>query len=150
MSRSPFRRPFQFVVALLLALLFACPVPLHAANLKMESKLIWGSNEPSKDHKAVDPVLAEKLQSYFKWKHYYVMNTVVADVPSRETRKLKMSEPCTVEITELEGPKIEVKVIGKGIPVNKTVKQIVKGEFIVIGGDAENKCAWFVVLTQLE
>ena len=148
MSRSPFRRSFQYAVALFLALVFACP--LHAANLKMEAKLVWGSNEPSKDHKPVDAAVAEKLQSSFKWKYYYVMNTVVADIPSRETRKLKVSDPCTIEITELEGPKIEVKVIGKGVPVSKTVKQIVKGEFIIIGGDAENKCAWFVVLTQLE
>jgi hypothetical protein len=147
MSRSPFRRAFQFAVAVFLATLFALPV--QAANLKMEAKLVWGSNEPSKEHKPVDAALAEKL-AYFKWKHYYVMNTVVADIPSRETRKLKISDPCTVEITELEGPKIEVKVIGKGVPVNKTVKQIVKGETIIIGGDAENKCAWFIVLTQLE
>ena len=78
------------------------------------------------------------------------MNSVVSDVPSRETRKLKMSDPCTIEITELEGPKIEVKVIGKGKPVSKTVKQIVKGESITIGGDAENNSAWFIVITQLE
>src|SRR5687768_15251928 len=145
MSRS---RPLQFIVACLVVL--ALVTPAFGANLKMEAKLIWGSNEPSKDHKPVTAAVAEKLQACFKWKYYYVMNTVVTDIPSRETRKLKMSEPCTVEITELEGPKIEVKVVGKGIPVNKTVKQIVKGEFIVIGGDAENKCAWFVVLTQLE
>jgi hypothetical protein len=128
----------------------AFALPLQAANLKMEAKLIWGSNEPSKDHKPVDAAVAEKLQACFKWKYYYVMNTVVTDIPSRETRKLKMSEPCTIEITEMEGPRIELKVIGKGIAVNKTVKQIVKGEFITIGGDAENKSAWFIVLTQLE
>jgi hypothetical protein len=148
MSRSPFRRSFQIVVALFLAAFFA--LPAHAANLKMEAKLVWGSNQPSKEHKPVDPEIAKKLGTFAKWGYYYAINTVVADIPSRETRKLKMSEPCTIEITELEGPKIEVKVIGKGVPVSKTVKQIVKGEFIVIGGDAENKCAWFIVLTQLE
>jgi|SRR5436190_18187151 len=148
MSRSPFRCAFQCAVVLLLALAFACPV--HAANLKMEAKLIWGSNEPSKDHKPIDAALAEKLAATFKWKYYYIINTVVGDIPSRETRKLKVSDQCTLEITELEGPKIELKVIGKGVPVNKTVKQIVKGESITIGGDAENKCAWFIVLTQLE
>ena len=150
MSCSLFRRSFQCAVALVLALAFAYPLPLHAANLKMEARLVWGSNEPSKDHKPVDPAVAEKLGTFAKWKYYYTINNIVADIPSRETRKLKMSEPCTIEITELEGPKIELKVIGKGKPVNKTVKQIVKGETIVIGGDAENKCAWFVVLTQLE
>lgn len=150
MSRSPFRRSLQIALALILAVVFA--VPVRAANLKMEAKLIWGSNEPSKDpkHKPVDNALAQKLQACFKWKYYYVMNSVVSDVPSRETRKLKMSDPCTIEITELEGPKIEVKVIGKGKPVSKTVKQIVKGESITIGGDAENNSAWFIVITQLE
>ena len=148
MSRSPFRRAFQFTVVLWLAVLFA--VPALAANLKMEAKLVWGSNEPSKSHKPVDAAVAEKLQACFKWKYYYLINTVVQDIPSRETRKLKVSDQCTLEITELEGPKIEVKVIGKGVPVSKTVKQIVKGESITIGGDAENKCAWFIVLTQLE
>lgn len=148
MSRSPFRRAFQLAAALCLSLVFACP--LHAANLKMEAKLVWGSNEPSKEHKPVEAAIAEKLQACFKWKYYYTINTVVADVPSRATRKLKISDQCTLEITELEGPKIEVKVIGKGVPVSKTVKQIVKGEFITIGGDAENKSAWFIVLTQLE
>ena len=149
MSRSPFRRAFQFAVALCLAFAFACPLPVRAANLKMEARLVWGTNEPSKEHKPVDPAVAEKL-AIFKWKYFYAINAVVADVPSRETRKLKVSDQCTVEITELEGPRIELKVIGKGTPVNKTVKQIVKGETIVIGGDAENKCAWFIVLTQLE
>lgn len=148
MSRSFLRRPVQLFVAF--AMVAALVTPSFAANLKMEAKLIWGSNEPSKDHKPVEQALAEKLQACFKWKYYYVMNSVVADIPSRETRRLKMSEPCTIEITELEGPKIEVTVIGKGKPVSKAVKQIVKGELITIGGDAENKSAWFIVLTQLE
>ncbi|HZO86484.1 MAG TPA: hypothetical protein VFC26_14790 [Verrucomicrobiae bacterium] len=148
MSRSPFRRPFQFAVALFLAMFLAFPV--QAANLKLDAKLVWGSDEPSKEHKPVDPALAATLTNTFKWKHYYVITNVVTDIPSRETRKVKISEPCTIEITELEGPKIEVKVIGKGKPVSKTVKQIQKGEVITIGGDAENKCAWFIVITQLE
>jgi len=148
MSRSPFRRALQVVASVCLALVLA--VPVQAANLKMEAKLVWGSNEPSKDHKPVDAAIAEKLKACFKWNYYYMINTVVQDIPSRETRKLKVSDQCMLEITELEGPKIEVKVIGKGVPVSKTVKQIVKGESITIGGDAENKCAWFIVLTQLE
>src|SRR2546422_6359713 len=148
MSRSPVRRSLQFAIVLILALTFA--VPVHAANLQVEAKLVWGSNDQSKDHKAVDSALAEKLQACFKWKYYYLMNTVVTNVPSRATRALKMSDPCTIEITELEGPRIEVKVIGKGKPVSKTVKQIVKGESITIGGDAENNSAWFIVITQLE
>src|SRR5260370_39876791 len=107
MSRSPVRRSFQFAVVLILAMVFA--VPVHAANLQMEAKLVWGSNEQSKDpkHIPVDPALAEKLKACFKWKYYYLMNTVVTNVPSRATRALKMSDPCTIEITELEGPRIE-------------------------------------------
>jgi len=148
MSHSFFRRSFHLVVALFLSL--ALVAPAFAANLKMEAKLVWGSNEPSDKHKLVDAATGEKLQAIFKWKYYYAINNVVADIPSRETRKLKMSDKCEVEIRELEGPKIEVTLIGKGKPVSKAVKQIVKGELITIGGDAENKSAWFIVLTQLE
>lgn len=148
MSVSPFRRLFYFAVALLITLALATPV--SAANLKMEAKLVWGSNEPSTKHKPVDGPTAEKLQACFKWKYYYTINNVVADIPSREERKLKMSDKCTVKIRELEGPKIEVTLIGNGTPVSKAVKQIAKGELITIGGDAENKSAWFICLTQLE
>src|SRR5688572_33288212 len=89
MSYSPFRRSFHFVVALLLTL--ALVTPAFAANLKMEAKLVWGSNEPSDKHTPVDAATADKLQ-IFKWKYYYTINNVVADIPSRETRKLKVSE----------------------------------------------------------
>ena len=56
-----------------------------------------------------------------------------------------------VEITELEGPKVEVKLIGDGKPVNKTTKALSRGTYFTLGGgDSKNGSAWFVVISQLD
>ena len=56
-----------------------------------------------------------------------------------------------VEITELEGPKVEVKLIGKGQPVHRAIKEIHKGEwFVYTGDDDKHECSWFVIITELD
>ena len=62
-----------------------------------------------------------------------------------------MSSSCTIEIQELEGPKVEVKFIGKGQPVHKAIKEIRKGEwFVYTGDDDKHECSWFVIITELD
>jgi hypothetical protein len=61
-----------------------------------------------------------------------------------------MSKKCVIEITEMEGPKVEVTLIGEGTPVNKTVKPLSKGESFTIAGDCKDGSAWFVMITELD
>ena len=147
------RRPFQAVIASILILGMATPA--FAANVKLEAKLIWGTNDDhdySKDkkHKRVDDATTGKLRACFKWKNYWEVTNQVSHIPSRGSTTLKMSEPCTLKITELEGPKIELELIGKGKPVTRAVKTLVKGELTTIGGEDKNGSAWFILVNQLE
>lgn len=124
-----------------------------AANLKLEAKLIWGTNDdksPNPEHKEVDPATKEKLRKVFKWKNYFAVNRVVKPVPSRGSNKFELSKDCTIEIKELEGPKVEVKLIGKGKEVHKTTLTISKGQSVVYSGDDKNESAWFVIITELD
>ena len=124
-----------------------------AANLKLEAKLIWGTNDdksPNPNHKELDSGTKEKLRKVFKWKNYFAVNHLVKPVPSRGTNKFELSKDCTIEIKELEGPKVEVKLIGEGREVHKTTLTISKGQSVVYSGDDKNESAWFVMITELE
>jgi hypothetical protein len=151
MSRRLFSR--KAARCFLALLLFAASAPeTFAANLKLEAKLIWGTDDdksPNPEHKAVDPATRDKLRKVFKWKNYFTVNRVVKPVPSRGSNNFKLSDECAIEIKELEGPKIEVKLIGKGKEVHKTTLTIEKGQSVVYSGDDKNQSAWFVIITEL-
>ena len=141
----------RFWAAALVALLMTGAV--SAADIKVEAVLVWGTNdEKPKDAnlKALDKPTTEKLRKIFKWKNYFEVNRKTAAIPSRSSSKIAMSKECEVEITELEGPKVAYRLIGKGNPVNKTVAALSKGESIVIAGEGVNETAWFVVITEIE
>src|SRR5580765_2198875 len=94
---------------LVLALVLWGPVQLQAAQLKVEIKLIWGTNDKKSTDpklKRVDPATASKLAKVFKWTNYYEVNRVTGTVPSRGTNKFVMSKDCVIEIKELEGPNV--------------------------------------------
>ena len=128
-------------------------IDASAAELKLEAKLIWGTNDetsPNPDHKPVDAQTAEKLRKVFKWKNYFVVNRVVKVVPSRGSNRFDLSKECSVEIKELEGPRVEVKLIGKGKEVHRTTKSLTKGESFTYAGDDKNESAWFVIISDLD
>ncbi len=152
MSQSLFRRgPAQLITGGLLFALSTASV--LAANVKIEAKLIWATDEaksPDPKHTPVDEPTAERLRKAFKWKNYFVVNKVVKDIPSRGSVPFELSKKCTVEIKELEGPRVEVMLIGDGKPVHKAVKSLNKGESFVYSGDDKNQNAWFVMITELD
>lgn len=127
--------------------------PTGAAELKLEGRLIWGTNDEKfsdPKYKPVDAATAEKFRKVFQWKRYFEVSRKTATVPSRGASKIEMSKQCVIEITELEGPKVEVKLIGEGKPVNKTIKQLSKGESFTIAGECKDGSAWFVLITELD
>ena len=99
---------------------------------------------------AIDPATAEKLRKVFKWKNYFVVTNQVKVIPSRGSNRFDLSKQCSIEVTELEGPKVEVKLIGEGKEINKTVKALNKGESFTYGKDDKNDNAWFVIITELD
>jgi len=141
------------LISLALVFLLAA-VGAHAEEIKLEAKLIWASNEPTspkKEHKLVDEATAEKLRKIRpQWQYFFVETNVVQIVPSRGSNKFTLSKECTLEITELEGPRVEVKLIGNGKPVHKTIKEIKKGSWFVYTGDDKHESAWIVIVTQLD
>jgi len=148
---SPMCGVNRFWVAVMVGLLMVGGV--SAADIKVEAVLIWGTNdEKPKDAnlKAPDKATTEKLRKIFKWKNYFEVSRTKAAIPSRSSSKIAVSKECEVEITELEGPKVAYRLIGKGNPVNKTVAALSKGESIVIAGEGVNETAWFVVITETE
>ena len=146
-------KPVSLAGWLLLLALGLC-MPAAASDLKVEAKLIWGTNDehygnPNK-YTRVDEPTAQKFRDTFKWKYYYVVNQQTTNIPSRQTKRVKMSNPCAIDITELPGDRVEVKLFGEGKALNKTVKPLKKGELLVIAGGDKNDSAWFVIVTQLE
>ena len=128
-------------------------VSVSARELKLEAKLIWGTNEEKSSepsHKPVDPATAEKLRKVFKWKNYFVVTNQVKTIPSRGSGRFDLSKQCTIEITELEGPEVELKLIGEGKLINKTKKKLNKGEWFAYAKDDKNDSAWFVIIAELD
>jgi hypothetical protein len=124
-----------------------------AEELKIEAKLIWGANtnkSPNPDHKPVDAKTAEMLRNVFAWQNYFEVSRTTGIVPNRGTNSFTVSKHCTVEIAELEGPKVGVLLIGKGKPQNRTIKALSRGESFVLGGDVKDGSAWFVIISQLD
>ena len=132
---------------------FLLAVPdVVSEQIKVEARLIWGTNDngsKNPKHKPVDGETARKLRKVFKWRNYFLETRLVETIPHRQTKKLKMSKDCMVEITELSGSPVQVQLFGKGKLVNKTTKSFNRGEWIVIGGEDSNECAWFVILNRL-
>lgn len=150
MRRSPL---LKFVLFLGSVLGAQCLVPdqLRAENIKVEARLIWGTNEEKSQkpkHEPVDEETAEKFRKIFKWKNYFLEKTVKETVPNRESKRLELSDQCAIEIREMPGAPVEVKLFGKGEFINKTIKPLNRGEWFIIGGDDKNECAWFVVLVR--
>ncbi len=150
-SQSLLLRPWRSGLIFLLCAISA--IPLQAAELKIEARLIWGTNDDKVSDpkvKPVDKATAEKFRKIFQWKNYYEVNREVAIVPSRQNKKITLSPQCVLDIKELEGPKVEVTLIGEEKAVNKTTYPLSKGESFTIAGDCKNGSAWFILITELD
>lgn len=124
--------------------------------LKIESRLIWGTDDPKPKNpcvKDVAPGLRRKFRHIFKWKNYFKINEQQVFMPAGQTKWLRVSKKCELELTHREPDSIlEIKLYGEG-KLTKTVRQsvqsLVRGELAVLGGDDTDKYgdAWFVVIS---
>src|SRR4030095_4348114 len=100
MSRLRFYR--QTARRLLALFLFAiATASVSAEELKLEAKLIWGTNDdksPDPSHKPVDPGMAEKLKKVFKWKNYFIVTNQLKMVPSRGSNRFDPSKQGAIGI----------------------------------------------------
>ncbi|MBK9139701.1 MAG: hypothetical protein IPM17_13205 [Verrucomicrobia bacterium] len=141
----------------LVALLFGPATPARASDqeLKLRAQLIWGTDEAKpKDaaYKDLEPDLRQKLGRIFKWKNYWQISEQRCGFKPGETKKLKMSAKCDLEVRHLDEATIEIKLFGEG-KLTRTVRQSIRvlerGELTVLAGDDKDKHddAWFVVIT---
>ena len=71
-------------------------------------------------------------------------------MPDGEQKDVPVSKSCSIRVKNLGRQKVEVTLIGKGKEAGKITQALPKGELLVVGGNAENATAWFVVLKQAE
>lgn len=124
----------------------------EAADLKIEGRLIWGTNDERETVKygPIDTRLADKLHRTFKWKNYFEITNCSADIPLNQSRDLKMSDACTIRIKNLGGSRVEVSCIGHGKQVHKGHYTLVPPQWLVLGGNGTDNTAWFVGLRALD
>jgi len=125
------------------------------ADLNLKTQLLWGTDdEKPKDaaFKELDPKIKKKLCQVFKWKNYFEINQQKLSLSPKETKKLKMSSKCELDLRFVDDNTLEIKLFGEG-KWTKTIRQSVKalnqGELAVLAGDDKDKYgdAWFVVLS---
>jgi hypothetical protein len=123
--------------------------PTNEVNLEL--RLIWGTNDstsPDPKHKPISPELAKKMGA-FKWKNYFEVNRQQIALAPKAGQSAVMSPQCTVSVTNLGNGKIDVSLIGQGKAVHKETHPLGHG-LLVIGGDATNDTAWFVIVKEIK
>lgn len=136
--------PRLFLTTLLLAFTAAA----SAGDLKLDARLVWGTNdEKGGPHcKPVDAELAAKLNGTFKWKSYFEITNQIISIPLHKTQDVKMSEHCTLRIKNLGGSRVEISCIGEGKEVHKGTYTLAPPKWLVLGGNSKNNTAWFIGL----
>jgi hypothetical protein len=125
----------------------------QSGAVNFEAQLIWGTNDKQTDPKlkSADSKLVEKLQKTpFKWDHYFEMKKEPIKLRLNEEKTVTLSRNCVISVTYLKDEQVKFQLFGKGILLNTVTQPMPKGQFFVIGGDAENSTAWFVVLKQVD
>ena len=121
----------------------------NAADLKLEARLVWGTNDEKggPNCKPTDANLVAKLRGmHFDWKHYFEITNQIASIPLNQTRDLKMSAHCTLRVKNLGGSRVEINCIGDGKPVHKMVDTLTPPKWLAWGGNSTNNTAWFIGL----
>ena len=127
----------------------------EGSELKFEVQLIWGTNDkksPDPKHKPVELEIRKKLEDIpLKWQHYFEVSRKQITVPKGGKAKELLSEKCSIEIKDIEGRKVEVKLFDKhGKAVIEHKQPLPKGELLLVSGNAPDKTAWFIAVKQIK
>lgn len=127
----------------------------RAAEGKFEAQLIWGTNDaksPNPKHKPVDADVRKVLEALpLKWTHYFEVNRKALELAEGETKKVVLSEKCTLEVKKSRGNEVEVSLFGRGERVEPPRSHALpKGKILVVGGNAPDSTSWLVILKRLE
>jgi hypothetical protein len=117
------------------------------APLKLKAVLIWGTDGDKPDDptlKDLDEDVKKKLRKIFKWKEYHLVKVKNVDLNPGESKKIDLSQKCSLECENKEG--LEVKLIGNGKLVKKVKQAMPMTDWLVLGGDDKDSNAWFVVI----
>jgi hypothetical protein len=121
----------------------------RAADMQLEAKLLWGSNDATDKvkHQLVhDEKLVSTLHNNFKWSNYFEITNKTVTIPQDKTGILQMSEKCKLEVKNLGNSRIEIKCIGNGKTVSKGQHSLPQGKWVALGGSDKNHTAWFIAL----
>ncbi len=130
-----------------------------AADLKLQTRLVWGTDQdkpPGKDLQELDEKTRAKLHQ-FKWKHYWVVNQCTADTNAKEHKKVSLSDKGAVDFKDLGNGNVEIRLYdlktgseGKRVKVvQHSIEALKKGELCILAGDDKETWdnAWFVIIT---
>ncbi len=147
------RRCLVLLTILLGGLCLSSP-RLFAADggVHLEAVLVWAANSQKTNDanlKELEAPLAKKLHKAYKWENYYEVRRKEATISGKDATKVPISEKCALEVKNLGEERVEVKLIGKGKPVSRSVESLAHGHLIILGGDDKNDTAWLIVIRQV-
>lgn len=147
------------MLALWLSGVFLLSATTLAADLKLQTRLVWGTDQdkpPGKDWQEIDDKTRAKLHQ-FKWKHYWVVNQCSTDANAKEHKKVSLSDKGAVELKDLGNGNVEIRLLDlktgaepKRVKVvQHSIEALKKGELCILAGDDKETWdnAWFVIIT---
>jgi hypothetical protein len=121
---------------------------------RFESYLVWATDadkSPNPDHKPVTPEVRRKLKELpLRWKNFFEVNRQTFAVPRGGSVEVRMSDKCSLRVTDVDGKHFEVSLIGQNQPVLTRTQPLPVKEMLVVGGNAPDETGWLVVMKRIE
>ena len=140
---------------ILAGVLFVCLAMTEAAagEMQFQVHLVWATDDPKppqgKDYKPLEPEIRKQVKA-LKWKNYFEVRHVDFSLSPATSKKVSISDKCSIEVKDLGNSNLEVVLIGKGKEVARVKQVLRKGEILVPAGDAPNETAWLVIVKRIE
>lgn len=127
----------------------------QAAELKLQTQLVWGTDDSKppegKKYVPVEPEIQKKLHELpLKWKNYFEVRRSEFSIKPEMAKKVALSEKCELNVLTHGNSTFEVSLFGKGKEVVRRTQALPKGQILVLGGNAPNATAWLVILKRVD